>query len=68
MKKKTKQEKTYSLTFKGFVTLQMDMNEEYTDKFLDALELWLRRDNKNAVILDELTGGFTTAKVYKEEK
>ena len=66
--KHKKQEKTYSLTFKGFITLAMDMDEEKTDKFLDALELWLRRDQKNAVILDEKTGGFTTAKVHREEK
>lgn len=66
MKLKRK-EPTYSLTFKGFVTLQLEMEEEYTDKFLDALELWLRRNDKNAVLLDVETGGFTTAKVYKEK-
>ena len=65
--KKTREE-TYSLTFKGFVTLMCDFNEEKTDKFLDALELFLRRGDKNAVILDLKTGGFTTAKVYRDEK
>ena len=46
----------------------MDMNEEKTDKFLDALELYLRRNNQNAVILELKTGGFSTSKVYLEDK
>lgn len=64
---KKKQEKTYELTFKGFMTMQFDFNEETTDKFLDAMELWLRRCNKNAVILDTKTGGFITDQVHFEE-
>lgn len=66
--KSKKTEETYKLTFKGFITLQYDFNEEKTDKFLDALELFLRRDDKNAVILDLKSGGFITEKVYLEQK
>lgn len=65
--RKTKREEAYRLTFKGFVTIQMGMNEEATDHFLDALELWLRRIGQNAVILDTKTGGFSTNKVYLEK-
>jgi len=61
-----KKEESYQLTFKGFVTLQMDMQEEATDDFLDALELWLRRIDCNAVILTK-AGGFETHKVYLEK-
>jgi len=64
---KKKQDETYKLTFKGFVTLQLDMKEEPTDKFLDAMELWLRRDDQNAVILTK-AGGFETHKVYLADK
>lgn len=63
---KKKQEESYQLTFKGFVTLQMDMNEEATDHFLDAMELYLRRTDQNAVILTK-AGGFETHKVYLEK-
>ena len=66
--KHKKQEETYSLTFKGFVTTQMDFNEEATDKFLDAMELYMRRNDQNAVILDTKTGGFSTNKIYLEQK
>lgn len=62
-----KKEKTYEITFKGFVLLQMSMDEAATDHFLDALELWLRRTDQNAVILAK-TGKFETHKVYPEEK
>lgn len=67
VKMKKKKEETYQLTFKGFVTLMMDMDEEKTDRFLDALELWLRRTDVNAIILDTQSGGFSTAKVYKDK-
>lgn len=65
--KSKKTDETYRLTFKGFVTMQMDFDEDKTDHFLDALELWLRRIDNNAVILDTKTGGFSTHKVYLEE-
>lgn len=65
---KKQREETYSLTFKGFITLMQNFDEETTDKFLDALELFLRRNDKNAVILDLKTGGFELAKVYREPK
>jgi len=68
MKSKKKTEETYQLTFKGFVTLQMELNEDAANKFLDAMELWLRRCNNNAVILDTKTGGFSTHQVYLENK
>ena len=64
---KKKREETYQLTFKGFVTLMIN-DDTGTDRFLDALELWLRRCEKNAVILNKDTGGFDTAKVYLEDK
>lgn len=38
-----------------------------TDHFLDAMELFLRRQGSNAVILNETTGGFDTHKIYLEE-
>lgn len=63
-----KQKWSYQLTFKGFVTMEMDFNEEATDHFLDSLELWLRRCGENAIILNEKTGGFSTTKVYREDK
>jgi hypothetical protein len=66
--KSKKTEETYNLTLKGFVTLMSDFNEDKTNRFLDALELWLRRNDNNAVILDTKSGGFTTAKVYLEEE
>lgn len=67
--KSKKTEETYRLTFKGFVALEMGMDEEKTNHFLDNLELWLRRIECNAVILDtEKTRGFSTHKVYLEEK
>lgn len=62
-----KKEESYKLTFKGFVLMQMDMKEDAADHFLDALELWLRRNNENAVILNDKTGGFDTNKVYLEK-
>jgi len=65
--KKKKQEEFYQLTFKGLVLMYMNMNEEAADQFLDALELWLRRMDQNAVILDTKTGGFSTNKVYLEK-
>lgn len=60
------QEESYQLTFKGLVTLEMGMDEDKTDHFLDALELWLRRMDQNAVILTK-AGGFETHKVYLEK-
>lgn len=65
--KKTKEE-TYQLTFKGFVTGRLDFNDEATKQFLDALELWLRRNDKNAIILNTEASEFETAKVYRQEK
>jgi hypothetical protein len=62
-----KREETYQLTFKGFVLVQMDMSEEKTSQFLDALELWLRRTDQNAVILTK-SSGFESHRVYLEEK
>jgi len=59
-------EETYQLTFKGLVTLEMEMDEDKTDHFLDALELYLRRIDKNAIILTK-AGGFETHKVYLEK-
>ena len=64
---KKKQEETYRLTFRGFVASQMDMNEGATDHFLDALELWMRRTDENAVILTT-AGVFETHKVHLEDK
>jgi hypothetical protein len=46
----------------------MDFDEDQTDHFLDSLELWLRRCNKNAVILNTKTGKFETAQVYLEDE
>lgn len=68
MAKKKRVEESYQLTFKGLVALRMDMDEGKTQHFLDSLEIFLRRRNHNAVILDERTGDFLTAKVYLEEK
>jgi hypothetical protein len=65
--KSKKTEETYNLTFKGFVTLMSDFNEDKTNRFLDALELWLRRNDKNAVILDTKSGGFSAEKVYLKD-
>lgn len=64
--KKTKREEAYILTFKGLVTLEMNMNEAKTDHFLDALELFLRRQDCNSVILTK-AGGFECHKVYLEK-
>lgn len=64
---KKKQDETYKLTFKGFVLVQFDFNEDAADRFLDAFELFLRRGDENAVILNTKTGGFSTHKVYLEK-
>jgi hypothetical protein len=64
--KKKKQEESYQLTFKGLVTIEMGMSETKTDHFLDALELYLRRMDCNAVILTK-AGGFEAHKVYLEK-
>jgi len=64
---KKKQEETYQLTFKGLVTLELHYDEEATDHFLDALELYLRRSDTNAIILTK-AGGFEAHKVYLEDK
>jgi hypothetical protein len=47
--------------------MQMDFDEAKTDHFLNALELWLRRIDHNAILLDTKSGGFSTDKVYLEE-
>ena len=62
-----KKEKTYQLTFKGFILSINGMNEAVTDSFTDSLELWLRRINCNAVVLTK-AGEFETHKVYLEDK
>jgi hypothetical protein len=61
-----KTEEKYSLTFKGFCTLQFKFDEVVTDHFLDALELWMRRADLNAILLDPKTGGFDAKKIYLE--
>ena len=60
---KKKKEETYELTVKGFLSIHLNNTEE----FMDALELWLRRMDKNAVILTK-AGEFETHKVYLEDK
>jgi hypothetical protein len=60
---KKKQEETYQLTFKGLVNLHTGMSEATTTRFLDALELYLRRLDHNAVILTK-AGEFETHNVY----
>lgn len=65
---KKKRDEAYCLTFKGFVTLQLAFDEVATDRFLDAMELWMRRANLNAVILDTDTGGFHAKKIYLNEE
>lgn len=64
---KKKHEEVYRLTFKGFINLYFEFDNEATSKFLDTLELWLRRVNENAIILTK-PGEFTTQKLYLEEK
>lgn len=60
---KKKKEEIYQLTFKGFVSTYI----KEADTFLDDLELYLRRIDKNAVIL-ESAGKFGIHKVYLEDK
>ena len=60
---KKKKEETYELTVKGFLSIYLNNTEE----FMDALELWLRRTDKNAVILTK-AGEFEAHKVYLEDK
>jgi hypothetical protein len=61
--KKKKQEETFQLTFKGFVNVQFDYDDKIIDQFINALELYLRRLDHNAVILTK-AGEFETASVY----
>ena len=63
---KKKQQESYQLTFKGFVIVQMGMSEAATTRFLDALELYLRRLDHNAVILTK-AGEFKTHNVYLDK-
>jgi len=62
---KKKQEETYSLTFRGLVFSHLAQDE--AQKFLDVIELYLRRMDKNAIILTG-AGTFEMHKVYIEEK
>ena len=58
-----KKEEKYKLTFKGLVFVELGMSEASTTRFLDALELYLRRLDHSAVILTK-AGEFETHNVY----
>jgi hypothetical protein len=62
---KKKKEKTYTLTFKGFMSIEYEFDLEKTDRFLDRLELWLRRQDKNALMFNSESGEFDTVKIYR---
>jgi len=64
---KKKREEVYKLTFRGFVVSELNKGRSDVSEFVDALELWLRRIDCNAVILTK-AGEFETHKVYMEEK
>jgi hypothetical protein len=61
-----KKEEKYKLTFKGLVFVELGMSEASTTRFLDALELYLRRLDHNAVILTK-AGEFETHNVYLDQ-
>jgi hypothetical protein len=60
---KKKAEERYLLTPKGLLGLHVGLDK--VDNVMDNVELFLRRNNFNAIILDEVQG-FIFAKVYLE--
>jgi len=49
MKKNNKKEETFSLTFKGLISQEV---EDY-DKLHDLIELYMRRQGYNAILLED---------------
>ena len=47
--KRTKKEETFSLTFKGLISQEV---EDY-DKLHDLIELYMRRQGYNAILLED---------------
>ena len=61
-KKEMKKEEEYILTFKGL--LSSKLNETGTQEILDMVELYMRKFDYNAIILEK--DGFNFCKVEKK--
>lgn len=60
-----KDEETYSLTFKGL--LHTKFTESVAQDLIDHLELYMRRNGYNAIILHDEYGGFLFSQVELAE-
>lgn len=59
-----KKESTYSITAKGLISLETN-DLTLTDAIMDSLELYARRKNCNAILIDDQ--GWTFIKVEDEK-
>ena len=55
-------EETYQLTFKGLLFLRECAGVDY-QRVYDCIELYMRRNNFNAIVLEEKSGNFVFTEV-----